>query len=525
MEKNSNFVLTIDFGTQSVRVSIINDKGEFLAFEQEKYGEPYFSVKPGYCEQDPNFYYNCMCKASNRLVEKNKELVDKCSYFSLTCFRDTAAYLDENYNVVRPSIIWLDQRQAKLEEKIPGLYTALFNLIGMGNTIVFNRKRTPALWIKENEKENWDKIRHYVPLSSYFNYRLLGVCGDSASNMIGHYPINFKKREWYKSAKGLKSCIFGIPIEYLPQIFEAGSSVGKITKIAHMETGLPEGLEFIATGNDKSCEALGCGAIDSTYAHVSYGTASSIAVVKERYFEPEKFLPSYACAYKGWYSGEVQVYRGYWMLGWFSKQFANQEILEAEIEKTVPEEILNRKLKEIPPGSDGLIVQPYWGPSLSKPLSKGAVIGFFDIHTKYHLYRAIIEGIAYALKEGLLGINKKTKKKIEYLTISGGGSKSDAICQITADIFNIPVIKTTTYETSSLGCAMAIFLGVNRFKSLEEAKENMVHVKTIFKPDKDAVKKYEYLFKNVYVDLYPSLHKSYKNLTHYLQTNNEGQID
>ncbi len=524
MEKEDKYVLAIDFGTQSVRVSIIDNKGNFIAFEQEKYIEPYFSVKPGYCEQNPDFYYECMCKASKRLAEKNKDVLSKCNYFSLTCFRDTAAYLDENYKVVRPSIIWLDQRQAKLEEKIPALYTALFNVIGMGNTIVFNRKRTPALWIKENEKENWNKIKHYVPLSSYFIYRMTGVCGDGASNMIGHYPINFKKKEWYKSVKGLKACIFGIPIEYLPTIYETGSVIGKITNIGHYETGLPEGLNFVTTGNDKSCEALGCGAIDSSFAHISYGTASSIAVVKDKYFEPERFLPSYACCYKGAYTGEVQVYRGYWMLGWFSKQFANKEMMEAEIENIAPEEILNKKLAEIPPGSDGLIVQPYWGPSLSRPLSKGSIIGFFDVHTKYHLYRAIIEGIAYALKEGLIGIAKKTKRKIKYLTISGGGSRSDAICQITADIFGIPVIKTSTYETSSLGCAMATFVAINEFKDVVEAKEAMVHISKIFKPNKEAYEKYDYLFNKVYLNLYPNLKSSYKHLSNYLQINNEGQI-
>ncbi|MDY2724655.1 MAG: FGGY family carbohydrate kinase, partial [Candidatus Onthovivens sp.] len=168
----TNPVISIDFGTQSVRVSIINNKGEFLAFEKVTYDKPYFSIKPGYCEQDPEYYYSCMCKASQALVEKNKDLVAKCEYFSITCFRDTAAYLDENYKVVRPSIIWLDQRQAKLEEKLPFLYRLIFGIIGMTDTVVFNRKRTPAHWLKENEKENWNKIRYYSPLSSYFNYRL-----------------------------------------------------------------------------------------------------------------------------------------------------------------------------------------------------------------------------------------------------------------------------------------------------------------------------------------------------------------
>lgn len=519
-----NPVISIDFGTQSVRVSIINNKGEFLAFEKVTYDKPYFSIKPGYCEQDPEYYYSCMCKASQALVEKNKDLVAKCEYFSITCFRDTAAYLDENYKVVRPSIIWLDQRQAKLEEKLPFLYRLIFGIIGMTDTVVFNRKRTPAHWLKENEKENWNKIRYYSPLSSYFNYRLTGVLGDGSSNMIGHYPINFKKGEWYKSDKHIKGCMFGIPLKKLPKIFKTGEVVGTISPIGHMESGLPVGLKFIATGNDKSCEALGSGAINSDYAHISYGTASSIAVTSKKYFEPEKFLPAYTCCYKDWFTGETQVYRGYWMLNWFTKEFAKSESIEATIERIAPEEVLNKKLSEIPPGSDGLILQPYWGPSLSKPLAKGAIIGFFDVHTKYHIYRAIIEGIAYELKSGLIGIQKKLHKKVKYLTISGGGSKSDAICQITSDIFNLPVIKTNTYETSSLGCAMAQYLALGTYNSLEEVKANMIKENKIFTPNKEASKKYDYLFNKIYVDIYPRLKKDYKKLTEYLQQNNEGII-
>lgn len=522
MEKN--LVLTIDYGTQSVRVAIIDSDGNFLAFEQERYIEPYFSLKPGYCEQNPDFYYNYMCKAAKRLTIKNPDLLSQCKAISSTCFRDTAAYLDENYNIVRPSIIWLDQRQARLDRKIPKLYTLIYMIIGMEPAIVLNRKRTPALWLQENEKENWKKIKHYVPLSCYFNYRMLGVLSDGPSNMVGHYPISFKNGKRY-GEKHIQGCVFGIAPSQLPTITKTGEIVGYINEKCHMETGFPVGLKYIATGNDKSCEALGCGAIDNTIAHVSYGTSSTISLASKKYFSPEPYLPSYVGCYPGYFNGEVQIYRGYWMLSWFTKEFASEENVEAQIEKIAPEEILNKKLLEIPPGSNGLIVQPYWGPGLHRPLAKGAIIGFYDVHTKFHIYRAIIEGIAYALKEGLEGIVKKTHKAIRYLTISGGGSKSDAICQITADIFNIPVYKTDSYESSSKGCAMALFLALGVFKNVEEAKEKMVRYTKKFYPNKEAVEKYCELYKKVYLKMYPHLHTIYKNLTDYLQENNEGSVE
>ena len=510
MEKE--YVIAIDYGTQSVRVSIVDKKGRFLAFEQERYVAPYFSIKPGYCEQDPDFYYGCMCKAAKRLTSKHPELLEKCLSVSSTCFRDTAVYLDKDLNIIRPSIIWLDQRQAEVKRKLPFIYNVAFWISGMTQTVLLNRKRTPAIWLQENEPENWKKVAHYVPLNVYLNYRMLGVLTDSASNMIGHFPINFKKCKWYKK-NAMKGCIYDIDPKLMPKISPIGSVIGQISKKCSEETGFPEGLQYITTGNDKSCEALGSGQIDSDSAHLSYGTSSSIAVISQKYFNPEKFLPAYATAFPGYYSGEVQIYRGYWMLTWFVEQFGQHESLEAQIEKVAPEEVLNEKLMSVPPGCDGLILQPYWGPGLSRPLAKGAVIGFYDVHTKFHLYRAIIEGIGFALKEGLESIEKHSHKKVKYLTISGGGSRSDAICQITSDLFNLPVYKSETCENSSLGCACAQFLALGVYKNLDEIKTNMIRYTKVFMPNKEASLEYKELYEKVYLDVYPSLNKLYKTLT------------
>jgi len=510
-KNNERFVVAIDYGTQSVRISIVNNFGEFVAFEQEKYAQAYVSPKPGYCEQDPNYYFECLCKASKRLCEKNKELLTKCESISSTCFRDSVVFLDENYKPTRPAIIWLDQRQAKLERKIPWIYNVAFFLVGMKETIRLNRKRTPALWIQENEPEIWAKTRYYVPMNLYLNYLLFGNLQDSASNMVGHFPVNFKTGKNY-SANAPKGCIYGVDPNMVPKSTKSGVVIGELNEESHKKTLLPVGLKYITCGQDKSCEAFGVGAINKEYAHISYGTASTIAVVNKKFYEPENFLPSYQTCYPGYYSGEVQVYRGYWMLHWFSNEFAEKQSVEAQIENLAVEEVLNKKLLNIRPGCDGLVLQPYWGPGLSRPLGKGSIIGFYDVHTKFHVYRAIIEGIAYALKEGLETISKHLHTKVKYITVSGGGSRSDAICQITADIFNIPVLKGSTYESSSLGVAMCQFLALKEFNSPEEAKENMVKYKKTFYPIEENVKEYKVLFRKIYKKIYPKLKKVYKTL-------------
>ena len=200
------------------------------------------------------------------------------------------------------------------------------------------------------------------------------------------------------------------------------------------------------------------------------------------------------------------------MLSWFSKNFASELIDESRIQSMAVEEILNKRLSNIPPGSDGLVLQPYWGPGLRRPLAKGGIIGFSDIHTREHLYRAIIEGIAYALKEGLESIEKSQRCKVKELRISGGGSQSDAICQITADIFNLPVSRVQTYETTSLGAAIATFVAIGEYKTVEEAMAAMSHKTQTFVPNKDAVSQYEDLYRKVYLKMYPQLKDVYRDL-------------
>ena len=254
------------------------------------------------------------------------------------------------------------------------------------------------------------------------------------------------------------------------------------------------------------------GALSNEIGAISFGTASTIEVSNKKYHEPEPFLPAYPAAVPNWYNMEVQVYRGFWMLSWFTKNFASELINEAKIQEMAVEELLNKNLEQIPPGSDGLVLQPYWGPGLRRPLAKGGIVGFSDIHTREHLYKAIIEGIVYALREGLESIEKSQKHKIKELMISGGGSQSDAICQITSDIFGLPVSRVQTYETTSLGAAIATFVALGEFPNVEEAMKAMSHKTVTFSPNEVAHQKYDDLYRKVYLEMYPRLKNVYRHI-------------
>lgn len=512
--KNNPCVLTLDFGTQSLRTAIIDKNGDIKAIIKAKYEPAYFSKEKGFAEQDPNYYWELAKNCLKKLAVEGKEYLDSIIGSTLTTFRDSSVQLDENLEPVRPCILWLDQRMAKAKEPLPLFHRFAFKLVGMTNTIELNRKRTIAHWLKENEPESWKKTYKYVNISTYLIYKLTGQLVDSAASMTGHYPIYFKKGKWYKEG-ALKGRIFGIPNRMLPTLRQPGEQLGIIRDDVANECGLPKGIKVIATGSDKACETVGLGALSKDIGAISYGTASTIEVSNRKYHEPEKFLPAYPAAVPNWYNMDVQIYRGYWMLTWFSREFASELVNEAKIQEMAVEELLNSKLGTIPPGSDGLVLQPYWGPGLSRPLAKGAVIGFSDVHTMEHLYRAIIEGIAYALREGLEGIEKSQRHKVKQLMISGGGSQSDVICQITSDVFGLPVSRVQTFETTSLGAAIAVFTALGEFSSIEEAMEKMSRITSTFQPDEVAHKKYNYLYNKVYVKMFPQLKNIYKDIKKY----------
>ena len=506
-------VLTIDFGTQSVRVVLVNKQGEIEALERVKYEPAYFSTKPGYAEQDPEFYFKHLCTCTNAIVKNNAEKMKNVIGISMAFFRDSVVPVDKEGKPLRPVILWLDERRAEDKNKLPALNRAIFKLIGMGPTIELNRKRSMAVWIQENEPELWEKTDKFMFISTYINKKLVGEFIDALSSQAGHLPIDFKKGQWYKSDKHIKGSLFGVPGRMLCKLVKSGKILGKVSEAAAKETGLPVGMTIFAGGSDKSAETLGLGVVDNKTGAISYGTASSIEVPISKYSDAEPFLPAYPDIVSG-YDLDVQIYRGYWMLNWFIKQFGSKG---PTVEETIIDgkmiKQFNDEMAKIEPGCNGLVLQPYWGPGLRRPLAKGAIVGFSDVHTKIHMYRAIVEGIAYALREGLeLFEKKRLHHKVEQLRISGGGSQSDIICQITADIFNKPVSRIQTFECSTLGCAMSAFIAHGDFANKKEAAESMVRVSKTFTPNPDAVKKYDYLFNHVYMKMYPQLKTVYKKI-------------
>ena len=508
MNKSSNAILVFDVGTQSIRATIFDKLGNRLSSASLVYDIPYLSPKPGDCEQDINYYVDKMAYLSNKLKEENSSTFDLVSGVVIVDIRDSSVILDENKKPIRNAILWLDEKRVILNGKNFNIFQKiLFKLIGKWTTVVKNSERTACQWLKVNEKGNYNKMKYYIPLGAYFNYALTNNLVVSSADCIGHFPMNFKTGK-YNFKLHPMNAVFGIPLDKLVPLVPQGSVIGKITKEFSAKSGIKEGTPLYASGSDKANETLGNGSIDPTTCSISLGTASTIDVCYHKYKEAYKFLPSYLSPYKGDYHLELQVYSGFWLVTWFIKEFVTEkEKEEAKKENISIEEYLNRKMDKIEPGNDGLVLQPYWYPALERPEAKGMIVNYSFEHNKYNLYRAIIEGIAYCLEAGLEQIMKKTHVKPSTIYVSGGGAKSDIICQLIADVFNIKVKINNESEVASLGGAISGFLADKTYSSPKEAIKNMVRYKKEFIPNIKRYIKYEYVYKNIYLKMYKKTKK------------------
>ncbi|MEH6343515.1 MAG: FGGY-family carbohydrate kinase [Bermanella sp.] len=510
MNKNKNYILSIDNGTQSVRALIFDLDGQVVAKTKIDI-EPYFSKKPGWAEQEPNYYWEMLCKACNDLWPKLDFDKSQIKAVALTTQRATMVNVDKEGKPLRPAFVWLDQREQPELDKMGAGWNALLTLAGEKDTVKYFREQAEANWIKHNQPQIWNKTHKFLLLSGFHTFKLTGNFVDSTASQVGYLPFDFKRQDWCKDHDWQWQAL---PIKkaMLPKLVPCGEELGKISKQAAQDTGIPIGLPLISAGADKACEVLGSGCISPEVGSLSYGTTATYNTTNPKYVEAVKRIPAYPAALPGAFNTEVLVQRGYWMVSWFKKEFGLRE-QQIAIERGIePEVLFDDLLKQVPPGSMGLTLQPYWNPGIRNPgpEAKGAIIGFGDVHTRAHIYRAIIEGLAYALREGKELSEKKSGIKITKLKVSGGGSQSDQAMQITADIFGITAERPHTFEASALGAAINAAVGAGLYDNYETAINKMTHDGDKFEPIAENQAIYDKLYKEVYQKMYDRLGPLYK---------------
>ena len=510
---SAELLLAIDVGTQSARAIVFDAQGAMQAKAQETFEPPYVSPHDGWAEQDPAVYWQAVCRAVRALWDSHGIDPGRVRGIALTTQRGTVICLGADRQVLRPAILWLDQRRTPGLGNVSGPWGWLFKAVGVDGTIAQFRADAPGNWLERQEPKLWADTRHFVFLSGYLTLQLTGEVQDSAGCQVGYVPFDYKRHAWAK-AWDWKWQAAGVRAEQLVPLTPVGQPLGALTPAAADALGMPAGVPLIASAGDKACEVLGSGALAPDVACLGYGTTATINTTSARYVEATRYLPAYPAAVPQHYNTEIQIFRGYWMVSWFKAEFAADERRTARKEGLPTEALLDELVANSPPGAKGLLLQPYWSPGIREPgpEAKGAIVGFTDSHTRADMYRAILEGIAYALRAGRERIEARTRTPIRSLRVAGGGSQSEAAMQITADIFGMSAQRPHVYEASALGAAINAAVGVGVHADYTAAVAAMTRPGTTFAPIPDHVALYDRLYRKGYSRMYSRLQPVYREL-------------
>ena len=453
----------------------------------------------GAVEQDPEDIRSCLFASIARCLEEWGGDPNRVAAASLTTQRGTYLALDADGVPLRDAISWLDRRTALVGSEPSLLLRLLLRILGEDALIPRLMARSMARQWRERDPELLRQLRWIAPLEAWLNYQLCGRMALAPGGLAGVLPVDVKKRRW--AGGPLLYRLLGFEKRWLPEVVEAGHKIGELSASAAALVGLPEGLPIISCGGDKQAEALGVGVRvgNPELAVVSLGTASSVAVASPtaRVSNSYQWLTIAAVEERSWQL-EYMVFRGFWTVRWFARELAGDLRERAALEGLPVEALLEEEASATPPGSDGLVVWPRWSPSLQQPAETGVVVGLREVHTRGHLYRALLEGIALDLRRGAELLQRVSGQRLQEIRVGGGGSRSDLSVQILADVLGLPVRRPASVELSARGAAIVAAVGSGLHPSVDAAVAAMVPDSPLVHPDPERVALYDRLYREVF---------------------------
>lgn len=344
------------------------------------------------------------------------------------------------------------------------------------------------------------EVAYVTSTTGYLSCRLTGEFKDCIGNAFGEWPVDMETWNWSEDEEVIRK--YQIPREMLFEAVGPGEILGHVTKAASEKTGLPEGLPVVSVTNDKAVEGLGAGLVNDQTAVISLGTYITLMIQGKELPKDPKALWAIISSVPGKYLYESYgIRRGMWTVSWFRDLFGDGLMQEAAKQGLSPEELLNKKAEKVPAGSDGLMTVLDWLANPWEPYKKGIMIGFGAHMDEAYMYRSILEGIAYTMKNNCDAMCEELGKPLKEIVISGGGSNSDLFMQIFADIFNVPAKRNVVNESASLGAVINTAVALGEYESYEKAVEEMVEIKDVFMPIEKNAQLYQKLNQRAYKNM------------------------
>jgi xylulokinase len=470
-------VLGIDVGTSGTRALIVDETGRILSSATEEH-EAFASPKIGWAEQSPEDWWRAAGLAIRKALSQKNLRGDEIACVGFSGQMHGAVMLDDAGKVVRPALIWCDVRTSKQCAELTETIGAERLIQLTCNPALPNFTLTKLMWVRENEPENWRRVRHVMLPKDYVRFRLTGERAVDVADASGTLMLDVAQRQW--SPEVLKAV--EIDVSLLPKVYESPDTCGQISAIGAQATGLAAGTPVVAGAGDQAAGATGMGIVAPGAVSATIGTSGVVFAATDRpALDPQGRLHTFCHAVPGrWHVMGVTQAAGL-SLRWFRDRF--------ECRSTNPEvdpyEKLTAEAASVPPGSAGLLWAPYLMGERTPHLdadARGALVGLTASHTRAHIVRAILEGVAFSLKDTFT-IFDQMNVPVRSVRLGGGGARSPLWRQIQADVYGHEVEIVEAEQGAAFGAALLAGVGARIWSSVDAACDAVVRVVERVRPN------------------------------------------
>jgi xylulokinase len=470
------YLLAIDNGSQSTKVTIFDARGQAVASASRRL-RPYDTSVPGHAVHPGDDLWDSIQHACRDAMAQFSG--EGIVAVGLCTIRFCRALLAADGSLTEPVLSWMDERVARPYEAA-------------------------------------SRARYVTTSSGYITHRLTGQFTDTAANYEGVWPIDHDTAAW--SRDPARYAATGMPRDMLFDLVPPGGLLGQVTPAAAAATGIPAGLPVYATANDKAVEALGCGLEEDGTVLLSLGTyIAAMTIGSSSRSADDSYWANFAARPGKYLYESTGIRRGMWMVGWYRTLLEGSHGEEPPPGTPRLEDALNAEASDLAPGSNGLLTLPDWLAPGHAAWRRGALLGFDGSQGRAHIYRSILEGIALTMANNTAAMEQALGRRLSPVLVSGGGSRSDLMMQIVADVFDRPTRRTAVNDAAGLGAAICAAVGHGVYPDWDRATAAMVRVGDEFAPDPGAVRAYQQINK-VYASLATFTDPLFRSLADGLQS-------
>jgi xylulokinase len=461
-------LLGIDVGTGGTRAVLLDDTGRVVSVADAEHAAM-SSPRVGWAEQDPRDWWRAACSAIKACLAKAKVQPADITGIGVTGQMHGLVLLDSQNEVLRPALIWCDQRTEEQCRAITQRVGAK-RLIGLVANPALTGFTLPKIWwVREHEPAIWVRARKILLPKDYARFRLTGTFATDVADASGTLLFDVANRRWSSSMLELA----GVPEQLMPKVFESAEITSHVSKQGAAATGLREGAPVVAGAGDQAAGAVGMGIVEAGDVSATIGTSGVVfAATSAPFLDPQGRIHTFCHAVPGrWHVMGVTQGAGL-SLRWFRDQFCTTNSGVTSYDE------LMKEAEKAPPGAEGLLWTPYLmgerTPHLD-PQARGALVGLTAQHTRAHVIRAILEGVAFSLRDTLT-IFRELNVPVKSIRLGGGGARSALWQQIQADVYDVSVELIAAEEGGAYGAGLLAGVGTGVWPSVQEACKTAVHV-------------------------------------------------